>query len=243
MSIENAALDPSEVATQQRSSFGQPERRPVGIVMEDASSRRLLQQGEIVAPYLRLAIIEGESGVGKETFARHLYSRAAAANPQLHRAGFSRCDAREWLLSESDAQTTAGFSYLDRVDLLAAPGQTLLLTALKKLDAWPSSNLMLVVSSEESIRGLAAKGQFLPELAFRLTAIRFVVPPLRERKDDIVPIARVLLDRISKHYRLRPIRLSAEAIEHMLTYRWPGNVSELASVLESEVIGCTGSLI
>src|ERR1035438_5290282 len=82
---------------------------------------QLLLQAEIVAPHLHLAAIEGENGSGKQTFARFLHSRSTLA-----KSAFQRHDAREWLVTEADPAMLAGFLYLDRVDLLASPGQGLL---------------------------------------------------------------------------------------------------------------------
>ena len=56
---------------------------------------------------------------------------------------------------------------------------------------------------------MASEGQFLPDLAFRLTAIRFAIPPLRDRREDIAPLAAFFLERISARYRLSPLRLAA----------------------------------
>src|SRR4051812_290567 len=85
-----------------------------------AAWRKLLLQAEIAAPHVQIASIEGESGVGKQTLARYLLSRSPLAE-----SGFQRRDAREWLLGEGDLTAATGFAYLDRVDLLAAPGQGL----------------------------------------------------------------------------------------------------------------------
>ncbi len=75
-----------------------------------------------------MASIEGESGAGKQTLARYLLGRSPLAG-----SGFQRRDAREWLLAEGDPAAMTGFTYLDRVDLLAPPGQGLLLAVLKSL--------------------------------------------------------------------------------------------------------------
>ena len=148
------------------------------------AGRKLIQQAEIVAPHLQFAIIEGEPGVGKQAFAQLLHSRSTFA-----RSNFNRCDAREWLLTADDPRSLAGFTYLDRVDLLGAPGQALLLRVLKALQNRSDGTFALVASSERSPRDLASEGHYLHDLAFRLTAIRFVIPPLRERREDIAPLA------------------------------------------------------
>ncbi len=87
-----------------------------------------------------------------------------------------------------------GMIYLDRVDLLAPPGQGLLLGVLKALQDRPPGRAVLVASAQTPLRQMAGQGLLMPDLAFRLTAVRFAVPPLRQRKEDIAPLAQALLD-------------------------------------------------
>ena len=203
-----------------------------------AAWRKLLLQAEMAAPHVQVASIEGESGVGKQTLARYLLGRSALAG-----SGFHRQDSREWLLGEGGLGAYTGFTYLDRVDLLAAPGQGLLLGVLKNMQDKVPGRTMLVASSQASLRQLAGQGQFLPDLAFRLTAVRFAIPPLRARREDIAPIAQALLDRICTRYQHRPITLSPAALGRLLQHPWPGNVRELACVLESALLEATGDVI
>ncbi len=203
-----------------------------------AAWRKLLLQAEMAAPHVQVASIEGESGSGKQTLARFLLSRTT-----LSPTTFQRRDAREWLLSDGDAATMTGFTYLDRVDLLAAPGQGLLLGVLKGLQERQSGRVMLVASSQSSLRQLAGQGQMLPDLAFRLSAVRFAVPPLRMRKEDIAPLAQALLDRICSRYQHRPVSLGPSALGRLLQHNWPGNVRELASVLESALLEAVDDVI
>jgi len=205
--------------------------------------RRLLDQARIVAPHLRIATIEGESGSGKHTLAGVLYQRYVARHPEISQWGFSRCDARDWLLSHTDPLSLAGFLLLDRVDLLAAPGQALLLRILKDLDFRSAGALVVLASSELPLRELARNGQFLTELAIRLTTVRLAVPPLRERKEDIVPLAGLFLNRISARYHLPAVVLTSGAIARLMEYHWPGNLLELSSILESAVIECSDGVI
>lgn len=196
-----------------------------------AAWRKLLLQAEMAAPHVQVASIEGESGGGKQTLARYLLSRSP-----LSSSSFRRRDAREWLLAEADPASITGFTYLDRVDLLAPPGQGLLLGVLKHLQDRSPGRVMLVASSQASLRQLAGQGQLLPDLAFRLTAVRFAIPPLRMRREDIAPIARALLDSICTRYHHRPVTLSPVALGKLLQHPWPGNVRELASVLEAALL-------
>jgi DNA-binding NtrC family response regulator len=204
-----------------------------------AAWRKLLLQAEMAAPHVQVASIEGESGVGKQTLARYLLG----CSPLSSSSGFQRRDAREWLLEEADPSHITGFTYLDRIDLLAPPGQGLLLGILKTIQDHPSGPVMLVASSQNSLRQLAGQGQLLPDLAFRLTAVRFAVPPLRMRPEDIAPIAQALLDRICARYQHRPVALSSSALGRLLLHSWPGNVREMASVLEGALLEAANDVI
>ncbi len=193
--------------------------------------RKLLLQAEMVAPHLQVAAVEGEQGSGKQTLARYLHARSPLA-----RSVFQSYDARQWLVIESDPATLEGFIYLDRVDLLGPPGQSLLLAVVKTLQERPPGRAALIASSQSSLRQMAAQGLLMPDLAFRLAAVRFAVPPLRHRKEDIAPLAQALLDRICTRYKQRAVSLGPGVLTRLLRHTWPGNVRELASTLEAALL-------
>ena len=209
--------------------------QPVGV---SAAWRKLLMQAEMAAPHIHLAAIEGEHGVGKQTLARYLFSRSP-----LSTGSFQRRDAREWLVTDADPATLTGFTYLDRVDLLAPPGQGLLLGFLKALQDRPTGRSVLLASSQTSLRQMAAQGLLLPDLAFRLTAVRFAIPPLRLRREDIAPLAQALLDRICTRYQQRPVLMAPGTLARLLQHNWPGNVRELAAVLETALLEASNGTI
>ncbi len=208
---------------------------PVGV---SAAWRKLLTQAEMAAPHVHLAAIEGEHGVGKHTLARFLFSRSP-----LSTSTFQRRDAREWLVTDADPVTLSGCTYLDRVDLLAPPGQGLLLGVLKTLQDRPPGRAVVLASSQTSLRQMAGQGLLLPDLAFRLTAVRFAIPPLRQRREDIAPLAQALLDRICNRYQHRPVVLGPGALARLLQHNWLGNVRELAAVLESALFEAANGII
>jgi len=212
-----------------------PATQVVGV---SAAWRKLLMQAEMAAPHLQVATIEGEHGTGKYTLARYLFNRSP-----LSQSNFQRRDAREWLATDGDPATLAGFTYLDRIDLLAPPGQGLLLGVLKALQDRPAGRAVLLASSQTSLRQMAGQGLLLPDLAFRLTAIRFAIPPLRQRREDVAPLAQSLLDRLCNRYQQRPAVLGPGALARLLQHNWPGNVRELASILETALLEADNGVI
>jgi DNA-binding NtrC family response regulator len=187
---------------------------------------------------VQVAAIEGEHGTGKQTLARHLFTRSPLAGTT-----FQRRDAREWLVTDADPNTLSGFTYLDRVDLLAPPGQGLLLGVLKGMQDRPPGRAVVLASSQTPLRQMAGQGLLLPDLAFRLSAVRFSIPPLRLRREDIAPLAQALLDRICVRYQQRPVTLGPGALARLLQHAWPGNVRELASVLETALLEAVNGVI
>jgi len=197
------------------------------VVGVSAVWRKLLMQAGMTAPHLQVAAIEGEHGTGKQTLARYLYSRSPLAG-----SNFQRRDAREWLVTDADPATLGGFTYLDRVDLLAPPGQGLLLGVLKDLQDRPPGRAVVLASSQTPLRQMVGQGLLLPDLAFRLSAV-----------EDIAPLAQTLLDRICSRYQQRPVMLGPGALARLLQHNWPGNVRELASVLETALLEAVNGVI
>ena len=208
------------------------------VVGVSAAWRKLLLQAEMAAPHMQVGAIEGEHGSGKYTLARYLFGRSPLAGSR-----FQRHDAREWLATDADPASLYGMTYLDRVDLLAPPGQGLLLGVLKALQDRPPGRAVVVASAQTSLRQMAGQGLLLPDLAFRLTAVRFAVPPLRLRKEDIAVLAQALLDRICARYQQRPATLGAGTLARLFEHNWPGNVRELASVLETALLEAVNGVI
>jgi DNA-binding NtrC family response regulator len=93
-------------------------------------------------------------------------------------------------------------------------------------------------ATNRPLEALLKGGQFRPDLYFRLNVIRIEVPPLRERREDIIPLADMMLTRMSSRHPRSVVGISAAAVRRLIAYPWPGNVRELSNLIERAVALC-----
>lgn len=135
---------------------------------------------------------------------------------------------------------------MDEVGELPLSAQAKLLRVLETRTVRPVGgskeepiDVRVVAATNRNLREEVKKGEFREDLFFRLEVLAIHVPPLRDRREDIAPIARALLARIEKE-RGRPLLLGEDAAEELSRYDWPGNVRELANVLKRASIFVSG---
>jgi DNA-binding NtrC family response regulator len=228
----------------------QPEQpRPAGnsiasrhspIVGRSPAILHLLEQMQRAVRHLRVCAVEGESGTGKTLVAS-----------ELHRLG-PACDGSFVVIEaasfEPDASpSTGGMLVIEHLDKMPSDRQATLLNFLRSRDSiLPNSSeipLQIVTTSQHSLRNLVANGSLLPDLSFRLAAVRFSLPRLRERHEDIPLLTDFFLARFAAKYR-KPIQgLATRALARLFAHSWPGNVRELQSVLESAVLSVEGQWV
>ena len=200
-------------------------------------------------------LITGESGSGKERIARFIHDESArTAGPFLA----INCAAVPETLLESELFGHARGSFTgasqDRAGLFeAANGGTLLLDEIGDVSAAMQVKLLRVLQEREvrrvgenrarsiNVRVLAATNRdlladvhaarFRQDLYYRLRVVEVVVPPLRERREDILPLARQLLAGAAKRFGKKVSNLTPEAANLLLRYAWPGNVRELENAV------------
>ena len=204
-------------------------------------------------------LITGETGTGKELFARavHQNSRRAGGNfvvvdcaalPQTliesllfgHEKGaFTGADhAREGLVR----QANGGTLFLDEVGELPLPIQKAFLRVLQERLFRPvgspreiESDFRLVAATNRDLDRMVGEEMFREDLLYRLRSFVIELPPLRERPDDIKPLARHHLDRLCERYDQAAKGFSPEFLKTLSAYAWPGNVRELVNTLEQAI--------
>jgi transcriptional regulator with PAS, ATPase and Fis domain len=212
-------------------------------------------------------LISGESGTGKEIIANTIHlSSKRAASPMVK----VNCGAIPENLLESElfgyspgAFTGAsrngkaglfeladkGTIFLDEVGDLPLHLQVKLLHAIQdKVICRVGSiqprkvDLRIIAATNRDLREMVDKGLFREDLFFRLNVIPIQVPPLRERKEDIIPLIKNFQQKYNKRYHLDK-EISKEAIQLLVKYSWPGNVRELENLVEQLLITAAGNMI
>ena len=217
----------------------------------------LVQQ---VAPTRATVLIEGESGTGKEVVAHtlhHLSGRPAGKMVIVHCAALSpQLLESELFGHEKGAFTGAAQRRIGRFE--QADGGTIFLDEIGEIDAATQVKLLRVLSertlervgsngpikvdvrviaaTNKNLRELVNQGTFREDLYFRLNVVKILMPPLRERREDIILLANSFLQEFAKENE-RPVKpLSDPALQLMLSYDWPGNVRELRTAIEHGVV-------
>lgn len=221
-------------------------------------SPRMLEVFDLVrrvAPHLRTALITGETGTGKELIARALHNLSPRAS---QRCAVFNCSALVDTLAESQlfghrkgAFTGAiadqvgmfewangGTVFLDEVGDLSAPAQSKLLRVLENGEVqklgFPQAthvDVQVVAATSRDLQMEMKSNRFRPDLWYRLNMVQIHLPPLRERQDDIVMLARHFLARYAEDYGKELKKISRRAESALLAYSWPGNVRELQNVI------------
>jgi transcriptional regulator with PAS, ATPase and Fis domain len=200
-------------------------------------------------------LIEGESGTGKELVARQIHElsrRRKGPFVAVNCAAIVETLLEAELFGIEERTATGvrgrrgkfehaheGTLFLDEVSDLSAAAQAKLLRAIQDLTVERVGgtgarrvNTRIIVATNRPLSSLVEHGRFRLDLYYRLHGVDVQVPPLRERREDVVELARYFLDR---HRLVRPLQLSAAAVDALVAYDWPGNVRELERVIERAV--------
>jgi transcriptional regulator with GAF, ATPase, and Fis domain len=143
-----------------------------------------------------------------------------------------------------------GTIFLDEIGELPLDTQVKLLRVLQEREIEPVGSstsrkvdVRVIAATNRDLQREVAEGRFRADLYFRLNVFPVVVPPLREREDDVVLLAHFFVDRFAREFRKPIERIAPEALERFLAYPWPGNVRELSNVIERAVVLARGSVL
>jgi PAS domain S-box-containing protein len=235
------------------------ERKQDGIVAESPAMQRVLREAEAAAKSRLPILIEGETGVGKEVVAEFIHRHSdrsshvmsvvncgalteALMDAELfgyERGAFTGAtDARAGLIEIADHGTL----FLDEIGDLPASGQVRLLRFLERgvvrrvgSTREKHVDVRILAATHKTLKAQMEAGTFREDLYHRLLVIRIEVPPLRNRIEDIIPLALSLMEAACQEAHLAPRTLGREARLAMTAYAWPGNVRELSHTVQRAV--------
>jgi two-component system, NtrC family, response regulator AtoC len=240
---------------------------PLGVVLNDASMRALYAEAARVARANINVLLLGETGVGKEVLARAIHAHSPRAKGPF--MGVNCAALADSLLeselfgSEKGAFTGAlsraglfeaaagGTVFLDEVGDLPLGTQAKLLRVLEervvtRLGSTRSRaiDVRLLAATNRDVEADSRQGRLRPDLYFRLNGVALLIPPLRERPQEIEALATSFLSAACRDLeRAAPLALSSDALGVLRRYPWPGNVRELRNAIERAAVMCTDSTI
>ena len=212
-------------------------------------------------------LITGENGTGKEMLAREIHALSSRYKETMVSVDMGAITESlfeselfghvKGSFTDAHADRTGKFEaanhsslFLDEIGNLPYHLQAKLLTAIQQRSiVRVGSNepvpvdIRLICATNRNLQGMVDKGEFREDLLYRINTIHVEIPPLRNRREDIVPLAERFITRFCKQYDKGPISLNASACEKLTAHSWYGNIRELEHAIEKAVIICDGNSI
>lgn len=240
---------------------------PANFVAASKAMRMVLRQGAQVAPSRATVLLRGESGTGKELLAEFIHSASPRGDKPLIKLN---CAALPSELIESELfghqkgaftgafQTKRGLFeiadqgtlFLDEIGELSLDAQAKVLRAIQEKEIQRvgseqtiTVDVRLICATHQPLEELLEKGLFREDLYYRINVFPVFIPPLKERREDILPLSEHFLEDFTREYGKQVRRISTPAIELLTMYHWPGNVRELRNCMERAVLLCEEEVI
>jgi two-component system, NtrC family, response regulator HydG len=234
-------------------------------ICHSSPMRELWKTIEKIAPTDANILLLGENGTGKELIARQIHFLSSRKDQPFikvdlgslsqplfeselfgHKKG-SFTDAREERLGRFEIANN-GTLFLDEIGNLPSPLQSKLLTALQNREITPLGsnipvpvNIRLISATNIDIHEAVQDDAFREDLLYRINTVELIIPPLRERKEDIQPLTEHFIQLYAIKYRKEHIGLEGEGLIALKNYDWPGNVRELQHAIERAIIMSDGN--
>lgn len=206
---------------------------------EDPRSRALATQIARIGPSGVNVLICGETGTGKALLAQELHRRSNARGPFHVLSAFAAGED----IAASLTQAAGGALYIDALDALSPEQQTSLLNALQNSEQQHAALPRVIAATAIDVRTLLTSQQFRNDLFYRIGVALLNVPALRERRGDILPLARHFLQRHAQRLGRSTFTLAPTTIATLENYAWPGNIRELENALLRAILAAPGSHI
>ncbi len=244
-----------------------PDEEPELIVGDQEVMGKLLDQASTVAATEFPVLILGESGTGKEMVARHIHRRStraqgpfiavncAAVPTELFESEFFGHVRGSFTGAHADRKglfeaAEGGSIFLDEIGEVALENQVKLLRVLQENEVrrvgdrtTRKVNVRLICATNRDLRAAVKQGQFREDLYYRINVFPVLIPPLRERPGDILPLAQYFIAKSRPELGRDVSSISRAAIDKLRAYSWPGNVRQLENALKQAMVRCSGERI
>jgi len=237
------------------------------IVGQSPSLQKVLDAVRRAAPTNATVLLLGESGVGKELVARTIHRNSARAGQRFIQVN---CAAIPEELIESELfghekgsftgatekqigkfeQADRGTIFLDEVGDMSPKTQAKVLRVLQEQEVERLGSartikvdVRIIAATNKNLEEAIERGEFRDDLFFRLNVIPIVVPPLRERREDIAALVQHFARRTADEHNIKPKRFDAAALDALRSYRWRGNIRELRNTIERLMIMTPGDVV
>ena len=237
------------------------------IVGDSPALREVLSAVRRAAPTNATVLLLGESGVGKELVARTIHRNSTRAGQRFVQVN---CAAIPEELIESELfghekgsftgatekqigkfeQADRGTIFLDEIGDMSPKTQAKVLRVLQEQEVERLGSartikvdVRVIAATNKNLEEAIQRGEFREDLFFRLNVIPIVVPPLRERREDIPQLVQHLAKRTGEEHNLKPKKFDPRALEALQRYRWRGNIRELRNTIERAMIMTTGDSV
>ena len=241
--------------------------RIASVEVRSREFQRVVDLANRLAKFDSSVLITGETGVGKEIVARHIHSLSARSEAPFvavncgalpesllestlfgHKAGaFTGATKDQPGLFE---EAEHGTIFLDEIGDTSPAMQLKLLRVLQEREIMRVGetrpykvDVRVISATNRDLQQAVRDNSFREDLYYRLRVVEIEVPPLRCRKDDILPLARHFVKKCAVHLGLPALRLDATSLDCLLEYSWPGNVRELENAVEHAAVFCQDSVI
>ena len=235
-------------------------------IAEDDATKKVVEIAKKVAPTNASVMLLGESGVGKEEFAKFIHENSnqkgkfiavnMSAIPEnlieSELFGFEKGAFTDAIKEKPGLFELAegGTLFLDEIAEMPYHLQAKLLRVLQEREFYrlgstkpKKLNVRIISATNQNVDEMIKNNKFREDLFYRLNTIPIKIPPLRERKNDILPIAENILNNVVKEYNLEKKEFSEEAKQKLFEYDWPGNIRELINVVQRAAILSEGNVI
>src|SRR5436190_6741056 len=260
--VVNRALEHQRLSTEHRYLISErdAEFNHYGIVGRSRRMQEVINTAQVVAKSKSTILITGETGTGKEMVARAVHFHSAQREMPLIKVN---CAAIPETLLESElfghvrgaftgattnkkgkfALADGGTIFLDEIGTMSPALQAKLLRVLQEREFEPLGSertqrvdVRVIAATNRDMKRLVEEGRFLEDLFYRLNVIPLILPPLRERREDIPLLVEHFLRKHAQRSGRRIDQIHADALDRLMAYDWPGNIRELENTIERAVV-------